>query len=116
MRAAGTMTDIKTRSSDVSMQWLMQDDDRNAAGLSLAKMIIDVGVTSELHRHTNCNECIHVLEGRIRQRIGETWIELCAGETCLIPEGVQHQSQNIDLDAAVLMIAYSSGKREYVAI
>lgn len=109
------MTDIKRADQDTSMQWLMQDEDKTTAGLSLAKMTIRSGTTSELHLHPNCNECIHVLEGHIRQRIGDQWLEMSAGDTCLIPEGVQHQSQNIGLSAAVLIIAYSSGRRDYTA-
>ena len=47
----------------VTMEWLMDDkldklDER--AGVSLAKMIVAAGVTSEKHHHTNCSETIHV--------------------------------------------------------
>ena len=47
------MTDIKRADQDTSMQWLMQDEDKTTAGLSLAKMTIRSGTTSELHFHPN---------------------------------------------------------------
>ena len=42
------------------MEWLMDDKLDERAGVSLAKMIVAAGVTSEKHHHTNCSETIHV--------------------------------------------------------
>ena len=49
------------------MDWLMEDAIHSAAGQSLARMSVEVGVTSELHHHSNCTETIHVLKGEIEQ-------------------------------------------------
>jgi hypothetical protein len=35
------------------MPWLMEDAIADGANLSLARMTVDVGVTSEPHRHPN---------------------------------------------------------------
>jgi len=100
---------------DVTMEWLMEDAIDSKAGVSLARMTVAVDVTSELHHHTNCTETIHVLEGQINQRIGQEWMSLEAGETCVIPVGQPHQTRNIGDCKAVMMIAYSAGSRVYVA-
>jgi len=100
---------------DVTMDWFMEDNIDSRAGISLAKMTVAVGVTSELHHHTNCTETIHVLEGEIEQRIGQGWEKLSAGETCLILVGQAHQTRNVRACRAVMVIAYSAGSRVYVA-
>lgn len=91
----------------------MEDSIESNASLSMARMTVGVNVVSELHSHSNCTEAIHVLEGKIEQRRGDDWIKLLKGETCLIPKGAKHQTRNIGHERAVLMIAYSSGSRNY---
>ncbi|MGI9503376.1 MAG: cupin domain-containing protein [Geminicoccaceae bacterium] len=104
---------MATLADGVSMTWLMDDGIKPEAGLSLARMTVDPGITSEAHRHTNCTEAIHVLSGQIKQRSGDRWISLKSGETILIPVGAIHQTTNVGDDVAILMIAYSSGSRVY---
>jgi len=98
----------------VTMQWLMEDAIDERAGLSLARMTVAPGVTSEAHRHPDCTEAVHLLTGCIQQRRGDDWVALAAGETILIPAGVVHQTRNSGEEAAVLMVAYSSGARIYL--
>jgi len=102
-------------STGVTMQWLMEDRIAENAGLSLARMTVDPGVTSEAHCHPNCSEAVHLLSGKVEQRSGERWVELAAGDTLLIPAGATHQTRNIGGETAVLMVAYSSGSRVYEA-
>ncbi len=97
------------------MAWLMDDGIEPGAGLSLAQMTIDPGITSEPHRHTNCSEAIHLLSGSVEQRRNNSWLQLKAGDTILIPAGAVHQTRNIGAETAVMMIAYSSGSRVYQA-
>lgn len=102
-----------TETLGVTMQWLMEDAITPAAGLSLARMTVAPGVTSQAHRHPDCTEAVHLLSGRVEQRRGDDWISLAAGETLLIPAGAVHQTRNTGPEAAVLMVAYSSGARIY---
>ncbi len=95
------------------MQWLMEDAITPDAGLSLARMAVAPGVTSEAHRHPDCSEAVHLLEGSVEQRCGDDWVRLAAGETLLIPAGAVHQTRNAGPQTAVLMVAYSSGARIY---
>lgn len=96
------------------MQWLMDDKVDERAAVSLAKMTVAIGVTSEKHHHTNCTETIHVLDGQIEQSIGSKTQILSAGETCLIPRSTPHQTRNVGDKPAIMMIAYSSGTRDYI--
>ncbi len=97
----------------VTMDWLMDDSIAPGAGVSLARMTLAPDATSEAHRHPNCSEAIHLLSGRIRQRIGDVWHEMTAGDTVLIPQNTVHQSRAIGTDPAIMMIAYSAGTRLY---
>ena len=97
----------------VTMDWLMEDAIEPGAGLSLARMSVDPGVTSQAHRHRDCNEAVHLLAGEVEQRCGPDWVKMRPGETLLIPAGTVHQSRNTGRATAVLMIAYSSGTRVY---
>lgn len=85
------------------------------ADISLAKMTVEVGATSELHRHSNCSETLHVLAGQIKQRVGDEWHVMNVGDTCFVKLGHSHQTENIGHDDAILMIAYSAGERVYSA-
>jgi len=91
----------------------MEDAIESGAPLSMARMTVAVNAISELHSHSNCAEAIHVLAGDIEQRRGDDWLTLSAGQTCLIPKGFKHQTRNIGDVPAVLMLAYSSGQRNY---
>lgn len=95
------------------MEWLMEDALHPGAGLSLAKMTVAAGQTSERHKHPDCTETIHVLSGQIQQLCGKDWITLTAGQTCLIPKNHLHQTRNIGSAPAVMILAYSSGSRIY---
>lgn len=85
------------------------------ADLSFARMTIAAEAISEAHYHTNCSETIHVLSGHIKQRIGDDWLDMKSGDSCLIPVGVTHQTKNTGIEPAVMMVAYSSGERIYVS-
>lgn len=105
-----------TANAGVTMQWLMEDAIDRQAGLSLARMTVAPGVTSEAHRHPDCSEAVHLLSGAVEQRRGDAWVPLKAGETVLIPPGAVHQTRNSGPETAVLMVAYSSGARIYEAV
>lgn len=95
------------------MEWLVEDASHPGADLSLARMTVHPGRTSPAHRHSNANEAIHVLSGKMEERIGDTWIEARAGDTVYVAQGQIQQTKCIGDDAVVMMIAYSVGQRAY---
>ncbi|MEM8949327.1 MAG: cupin domain-containing protein [Pseudomonadota bacterium] len=109
------MTMSNQASDGVTMCWLMDDSIQQGAGLSLARMTVEPGVTSEPHRHSNCSETIHLLSGSVEQRKDDVWVALNEGDTILIPVGAIHQTRNVGDRSAIMMIAYSSGSRLYQA-
>jgi quercetin dioxygenase-like cupin family protein len=99
-----------------SMEWLVDDALQPGAALSLARMTVRAGCTSELHRHPNCDEAVHVLSGRVEQRIGDRLVVLSAGQSAHIAAGADHCSRALDGKDAILMVAYSAGRRIYQPI
>ena len=93
-----------------AMTWLVEGAANN---LSLARMVLLAGETSPAHRHGNCDEAVHVLSGRIKQRCNQEWVVMAPGDTIVIKRGDVHQTQNLSLEEACLMICYSSGERHY---
>lgn len=100
----------------VIMEWLMDNSIQENACVSLAKMTVAAKATSPLHSHPNCTETIHVIKGEVAQRVGDNWNKMTAGETCLIPKNMKHQTKNLGRQAAVMMVAYSEGTRIYQEI
>jgi quercetin dioxygenase-like cupin family protein len=96
--------------------WLLDDRNAPAPGMTLARMEVEPGQTSPLHRHGNCREAIHLLSGEIDQIIGDKVIAMRPGDTALIPEGIAHQTRNRGSALAVMMLSYSSGSRAYEAL
>jgi len=98
------------------MQWIIDQSINPNSAISLAEMTIHPGETSELHRHNNCTETIYILSGSIRQRIDDRWTELNTGDSCLIPKGSAHQTQNTGPVDSRMILAYSKGIRHYETI
>ena len=96
-----------------NMAWLIDDAITPNAGMSLARMEVLPGHTSESHVHPNCSESIHLLSGEVTQTIGAQQLTLKAGDTVFIPAGATHCTANKTAEVAVMMVSYSSGTREY---
>ncbi len=99
-----------------TMQWLIEDTSHPGADLSLARMTVYPDHTSPPHRHSNANEAIHVLSGQMAERLDKAWVEAGPGDTVYVPAGTVHQTRCIGDDPVVMMIAYSSGTRNYEAM
>ncbi len=95
------------------MDWLAEDASHPSVGLSLARMTVLPAATSPAHRHDNANEVIHVLSGKIAQRIGQMWVEASTGDTLHVPRNAIHQTRCLSETEAILMVAYSAGARNY---
>ena len=97
------------------MIWLADSRHCSDLGLSLARMEVRPGMTSDPHSHSNCYECIHVVSGCLKEFIGDKVYDLGEGETVVIPPGVKHYSQNFGTDDLLLVLSYSTGNRDYAA-
>jgi len=98
------------------MIWLIDGLNADSPDMSLARMEVEAGRTSEAHVHSNCHECIHVLSGAITEVIDNEPVELGTGETVFVPQGSEHYTVNSGTERAILIISFSASSREYEAI
>lgn len=97
-----------------TMEWLADHESHPGTQSSLAKMTVKPGVDTPLHRHDNCSELVHVLEGSVHLTVSAYEpIPLAAGETYLFPAYTPHSLRNAGDTAAVLILSFSDGSRDY---
>jgi len=92
------------------MSWLAYGEEM---GVCVAIMQLNPLAVAPIHRHDNCNEIVHVLEGGVEYRQGNDWMPLSMGQSVLMTVGAVHQFRNVKEAEAQAMIVYSTGDREY---
>lgn len=107
--------DYKTISMECGdLTWFVSGELGNSAAMTVGRSIIRPGEANPRHYHPNCEEVLHVLQGRILHTIDDREVELHEGETISIPPNVVHNARNIGATDAVLFICFSSADRETV--
>jgi quercetin dioxygenase-like cupin family protein len=92
--------------------WFVCKELDNSRHMTVGRCILNPGFANPRHSHANCEEVLHVLQGKIVHTVnGGQEVELLAGDTITIPPNVMHNARNVgDLDA-VLLICFSSAER-----
>lgn len=97
-----------------SLRWLASQSLGNAEGLTLGRVIIKPGMANPRHLHHASEEVLYLLAGRLEHWIGEEKVIVEAGDTLVVPPHLPHQAINIgDVDADMI-VAYPTGKRDFV--
>ncbi len=99
-----------------SMTWLLDGESFPGADLSLARMVLEPGRAAPRHRHPDCQEALHLLEGKVELNVGAECRVLEAGDSALVPAWAGHSLRNAGSAPAVLVIAYGSGARRFEAL
>ena len=84
-----------------------------AEGLTVGRVVIEVGKQNPRHYHTTCEEVITLLAGRIEHSAGNERMVMEAGDTLVVPPGMPHNAVNIDTVPADMIVAYSSADRDF---
>ena len=74
---------------------LMHPDVHGNRGQSLAEAIVPVAGETRLHRHHFSAELYHITAGHGRMTLGESVLEVAAGDTVSIPASTPHCIANI---------------------
>ena len=56
---------------------------------------------------------VEVIHGSVEQSVGDRRFTMQAGDTVFIARGSSHQSRNIGLGDAIMIVSYSAGERIY---
>ena len=84
--------------------------------MTLGRVAIKAGRSNPLHLHPDCTEVLILLEGRLEHVVGHETVSLEAGDVLAVPAGVAHRAQSVGDGDAHMIVAYTSGRRGYVAI
>ena len=103
------------RYGEAHIQWLASAAASGARELMFGLTTIDVGGGSPMHRHPNCEEVLHMLDGEIDQLVeGGRAFRMGAGDTITIPRNLRHRAINVGHTPAVMIVAFSSPCRETI--
>lgn len=96
------------------LRWYTSAEMGNSRTMTTGVAVIKPGQSNPRHFHPNCDEILHVISGKISHTMNEVTVEMNAGDTVSIPQGVLHNAVNIGTADAVLAISFSSAYREAV--
>jgi len=94
------------------IRWLMNSKIDPKSEMTFGVVYIKPNQSNPLHRHPNCEECLHVLAGSCEHRLGDKWLKLKKGDTLRIPLGVQHAARTGD-ESCRAVIVYNTGDRQF---
>ena len=94
--------------------WMVSGRQGNSTEMTVGRCYIAPGQENPRHYHPNCDEVLHVLQGRIDHRLGGETVPMGPGDTISIPTGTVHNARNTGAEPAVLMIAFSTPDRQVV--
>jgi quercetin dioxygenase-like cupin family protein len=97
-----------------TLSWLAGKKIGNAQGVTVGRVIIKRGQSNPRHSHSNCEEVLYLLTGRLEHSMGENTMLLEAGDTLVVGAGVPHSAVSVGETDADMIVAYSSGNRDFV--
>lgn len=96
-----------------SLTWLAGKKLSNAEGLTLGRVVIKKGCCNPRHTHYNCEEVLYLLKGKLEHSMGNKKVILNAGDTLVVAASVPHNAVSIGDEDADMIVAYSSGVRDF---
>ena len=96
-----------------SLRWLAGAPIGNAEGVTVGHVVIVAGQANPRHSHTTCEEVPYLLRGRLQHTLGDETVVLEAGDTLTVAAHVPHQAANIRDGDPEMIVAYSSGTRDF---
>ena len=97
-----------------SLRWLASREVGNAEGITLGHVVIRTGASNPRHAHPSCEEILYLLSGRLEHTLGDETFPLAPGDTLAIPAGVFHNAASVGEEDAEMIVAYSTGERDFV--
>ena len=96
-----------------SLTWLASKAIAGCEGVTVGRVAIRAGANNPPHSHSNCEEVLHLLAGRLEHWMGDEAVILEPGDTLAVAAGVPHHARSIgDVDADMI-VAYSAGQRDF---
>jgi len=107
------VADCKTQKTKWgALTWFTSRELGNSETMTTGQCLIKPGCSNPRHSHPNCEEVLHVTQGRILHSIEGKEVVMETGDTICIPPNIKHNAKNIGKVEAVLMICFSSADRQ----
>ncbi|HMS57668.1 MAG TPA: cupin domain-containing protein [Tepidiformaceae bacterium] len=108
------MADGLTRNGDATpidmLPGIVRRTLNEGAHTTLCELRMDPGSHVPAHTHPH-EQTGYLASGRFRFRLGDTWMELSAGDSWCVPGGVEHEVEVIE--ASIAIDVFSPVREEY---
>ena len=98
----------------VSLEWLADGSLMPGCEMTFGRVQLKPGASNPPHFHPNCQELLFVLQGTLEHTLGMTSVQLSEGSLLHIPQGVIHNARNTGNTSAILLVAYSTERRQTI--
>ncbi len=95
-----------------SLRW-MANESVSKSSVAVARLTLRKGQSGEPHRHSNADEVIYLIRGKIRVHGEKNATTLEPGDALTIPAGMAHRIENVGNGISEMTLSYSSGRRTY---
>jgi quercetin dioxygenase-like cupin family protein len=95
-----------------SLRWVANAALGNAEGVTVGRVVIEKGKANPRHSHSNGEEVLYLLRGRLNHTFEADHAVLEPGDTISIPAGVAHNALSVGDEDAEMIVVYSSASRE----
>lgn len=93
------------------LRWYTSAAMDNSRTMTTGVAILRPGKSNPVHYHPNCDEILTVVSGKIQHTMNEVSVEMSAGDTVSIPQGVLHNATNTGDEDAILAICFNTAFR-----
>jgi quercetin dioxygenase-like cupin family protein len=97
-----------------SLRWLAGREQTDT-DLTLGRVAIKSGCGNPRHSHPNCDEVLYLLHGSLDHWVDGEKVTVREGDTLVVPAGAAHNAINVGEDDADMIVAYTSGDRQFQA-
>ena len=74
------------------LHWFASGKLGNSDKMTIGKCIIKPGCENPRHKHSNCQEVLHVLAGKIIHYVEDKYFQMGSGDTITVPSGLLHSA------------------------
>jgi quercetin dioxygenase-like cupin family protein len=94
-----------------TLRWVAGRELGNTDDVTVGLVTIKPGRCNTRHRHPNCDEILHLLEGTLEHTLDDERLVMHAGDTLSVRRGVLHNARNIGEADAQLLVVFTSANR-----
>jgi len=96
-----------------SLCWLASREIGNSEGITIGRVIMKKGRSNPRHSHSNSEEVLYLLQGRLEHTVGKRVLIMEPGDTLVVAPSIAHNATSIGEEDADMIVAYPTGVRHF---